>query len=274
MITEIARAKVNLALHVLGRREDGCHELDSLVVFAELGDRLSLEPAACLELAVEGPFAAELPCGEDNLAMRAARALGNAVVPARIVLHKLLPIASGLGGGSADAAAVLRALPRLSGKCPAPEHLQELARNLGADVTVCLASKPCRMGGSGDRLSALDSLGPFHAVLANPSTPLATAEVFRALGLRRGAAGFPPIRERGALEECRNDLEAPAIRIVPAIARVLEALRSQDGVKFARMSGSGATCFGLFDDKASAARAAERMRPQHPGWWIAATILD
>lgn len=273
MIVEPAPAKINLALHVLGRRADGYHELDSIVGFADVGDRLSFAPAARLELIVEGPFAAGLPAGEDNLAMRAARALGEDTVPARIVLRKELPISSGMGGGSSDAAAVLRGLPRLSGRVVAPERLRKLALSLGADVPACLHGRACRMRGAGEHVEDVGQAGPWHVLLANPGIALSTAAVFGALGLRPGETSGSPIGAGAALEDCRNDLEAPAIRLAPAVATVLEALRGQDGARLARMTGSGATCFGLFGRRADAERAAAALRRDHRHWWIKAATL-
>ena len=274
MIVETARAKVNLALHILGRRADGYHELDSIVAFADVGDRLRFEPAEKFELVVDGPFANDVPAGEDNLALRAARALGRCVMPARIHLTKNLPVASGVGGGSADAAAVLRGLTRLAGRTIEPALLRSLAQSLGADVPVCLSSRASRMTGIGERVEEIAGYTRRFAVLVNPMLPLATADVFKELGLACGDRGFAGIQRADDLARCRNDLEAPALRLAPQIGDVLNALRVQEGVTLARMSGSGATCFGLFEHPAAAGIAAERIKAGCPAWWVVATVLN
>lgn len=270
MAAEAAPAKVNLALHVTGRREDGYHLLDSIVVFATEGDRLRVTVAAGPSLRVMGRFAAEVPTRPENLCLRAAALAG---VAARIDLEKRLPVASGLGGGSADAAAVLRALARQGVPLPeAPERL-------GADVPVCLAGRPARMRGAGERLDPLPPLPPLAMVLANPGVALATPAVFAGLA-RRDNAPLPELPgglDGGGFIEwlrgCRNDLEAPATALVPGIAEVLAALRAE-GAALARMSGSGATCFGLFLRMADAEAAAAAMARARPGWWVVATAMD
>ncbi len=256
-----APAKVNLYLHVTGRRADGYHLLDSLAVFPDVGDVLTAAPADALSLHVEGPFAAGLAGEADNLVLRAARALG--VAGARLVLEKNLPIASGIGGGSADAAAALRLLGADRADLPA------LALGLGADVPVCLASRPARMQGIGEILLPAPALPPVGIVLVNPGVAVATPAVFRARapGFTPPAAlpgGWPDAAAMAAdLAACTNDLQAAAISLCPAIAEVLDAL---SGALFARMSGSGATCFALFAD-ADAARAAAAGLAR-PDWWV------
>ena len=276
-LEEHAPAKVNLDLLITGRRADGYHELDSLVVFASPGDRLLLQPAAELSLAVRGPFAAAL-AGADNLVLRAAQALAahaGRAPAARIVLEKNLPVAAGLGGGSADAAAALRGLARLWRLGPAAA-LAPLAARLGADVPVCLASRPARMRGIGERLEPARGLPELALLLINPNRPLATAAVFAALGpppAAPPARGPPPVDWAGLVDWLRtrpNHLEAPARRLLPAIDEVLQALARQPGCALARMSGSGATCFGLFAERAALERAAATLRPARPDWWIAA----
>jgi 4-diphosphocytidyl-2-C-methyl-D-erythritol kinase len=273
-LIEKAPAKVNLFLHVLGRRPDGYHRLDSLVVFADIGDTLRAEPAGALSLAVEGPFAAGLAAEQDNLVLRAARALAAAAgIAARghLVLSKNLPVASGIGGGSADAAAALRLLCRLWRVEPDAAVLARIAAGLGADVPICLAGRSSRMGGLGERLGPAPALPACGIALVNPGIALATAEVFRA---RRGDWSDPaalPTAWRNAgemaddLTRLRNDLQRPAIALQPVIGEVLAALESTPGCLLARMSGSGATCFGLFVDEATAAAAAPGL--QRPGWW-------
>lgn len=268
--TEFAPAKVNLTLHVTGRRADGYHLLDSLVVFAGVGDRVSAELSDDLSLAVTGPMAAGLSGEGDNLVLRAARLMG---VPARIMLEKVLPVSSGIGGGSADAAATLRLLARITGRA-LPGAAEVLA--LGADVPVCLAGRAVRMTGIGEGLGAVPALPPAWLVLVNPGVGVSTPAVFKALSRADNA---PMPREvpkmRGAAELAafvamqRNDLEAPAIAAQPVIGRVKAALSAQAGCRVARMSGSGATCFGLFDDPLAASAAARAIRVAEPGWWVA-----
>lgn len=266
-LIELAPAKVNLFLHVTGRRADGYHLLDSLVVFAAAGDVLRGEVAGGLNLEVQGPFAASLSGEPDNLVLRAARSLGGR--GARLVLEKNLPVASGIGGGSADAAAALRLLCRLWKL--APPDLPGIALALGADVPVCLARRPSRMGGVGERLDAAPRLPRCGLVLVNPGVAVATPEVFRA---RRGDWSAPAELPRAwpdvaamasDLQELRNDLEPPAIALQPVIGEVISALATVPGCRLARMSGSGATCFGLFDDPVMASEAAMRLR--RPDWW-------
>jgi 4-diphosphocytidyl-2-C-methyl-D-erythritol kinase len=265
-----APAKVNLALHVTGRRPDGYHLLDSLVAFAAVGDRVTAEAAAGLTLRITGPMAAGLEAGEGNLVLRAARFLGGP--GARIGLEKALPVASGIGGGSSDAAAALRVLARLWG-LPLPSAAGCAA--LGADVPVCLDPRPRVMRGIGELLSDPVSLPEAWLVLANPGSGVPTAAVFAALERRENAPlpALPPVWRGAAdlagwLDRCRNDLEAPAMRIAPAVGRVLDALRRQPGCLIARMSGSGATCFGLFPSAAAAAEAARAVSSAEPAWWV------
>jgi 4-diphosphocytidyl-2-C-methyl-D-erythritol kinase len=271
---ELAPAKVNLALHVTGRRGDGYHLLDSLVVFPSVGDRLRAAPSPELTLAVEGPFAGCLDA-DDNLVLRAARLLG----PGRgaaLTLDKRLPVASGIGGGSADAAAALRLLARLWG-LPLPPAAVLLG--LGADLPVCLAGIARRMRGIGEELAPV-ALPPFWLVLANPGVPLATAAVFAALAGRFGAplAAPPAFLDVGALArwlaEQRNDLEPSAAGLAPMVTETLAALAAQSGCLLARMSGSGATCFGLFAAAGPAATAAAALARARPAWWVAAAPVN
>ena len=272
---ERAPAKVNLTLHVTGQRADGYHLLDSLVVFTDLADRLALSAAPKLSLTVTGPMAAGVPADASNLVLRAATLLGAGGVA--ITLEKHLPMAAGLGGGSSDAAAALRGLARLLGRAlPTPQALA----GLGADVPVCLAARTRRMGGIGEALAEVPPLPRFWLVLANPGVAVPTPAVFAAL---RDKTGRPmPL----ALPRCasaaelatflrmqRNDLEAPAKALQPAIGRVLAALAAQPGCLLARMSGSGATCFGLFADPLHAAAAARGISAAEPGWWLRDTAV-
>lgn len=265
--TEAAPAKLNLALHITGRRADGYHLLDSLVAFAGVGDRITVTAAERLTLSVTGPMAAGLS-GDDNLCLRAARALGP--LTAAIVLDKHLPIASGIGGGSSDAAATLRALSRLWGvPLPADRGL-----SLGADVPVCLSPRPARMTGIGEGVLPV-TLPPAFVVLANPGVGVSTAQVFARLAEAANPVlsplpAFVTAAQLAAwLRTTRNDLQPPAIAIAPVIATVIEALAAQPHCLLARMSGSGATCFGLFDTAETAAHGAAAIRSANPAWWVA-----
>jgi 4-diphosphocytidyl-2-C-methyl-D-erythritol kinase len=203
-----------------------------------------------------------------------ARAFGARIPNIAVELDKHIPVAAGLGGGSADAAATLRALGRLAGLDHKSREIHEVALSLGADVPVCLGSRACRMHGIGDGLEPLGALGPLPVVLANAGPALATAKVFAALGLANGESGNPPIDARLDLENARNDLTAPAMRLLPVIGEVLAALRSAPKAKFARMSGSGGACFALFDSSADAGHAAAELASRHPDWWIREAILS
>jgi len=292
MLIEDARAKVNLTLRVVGRRVDGYHDLESVVAFADCADLLSLVPGSELHLATTGPLAQA--CGEfsDNLVFKAARLLGDRVPDLKLgdfVLDKVLPVAAGIGGGSADAAAALRLLARANGLAIHEARLTEVAKLTGADVPVCLTSRACVMTGVGETLLPL-ALPKMPCVMVNPRLPVATKDVFQALGLRSGellvgatdvlrAAAWP---EQGAsledwvevLAASSNDLEAPAMRIQPVIGEVISALSSADGAWLARMSGSGATCFAIFENTAEAQRAAQKIQLDHPHWWVHAGVLS
>ena len=292
MLIEEARAKVNLTLRVVGRRVDGYHDLESLVAFADCADRLSLTPGPGLELTTIGPLASA--CGEtaDNLVLKAARLLGERVPDMKagsFTLDKVLPVAAGIGGGSADAAAALRLLAKLNNLALDDNRLVEVALLTGADVPVCLASRPCDMTGVGENLLPL-SLPKMPCVMVNPRVAVATKDVFSALGLRNGEllVGFsdilqaPAWPEAGAsvedwveaLAESSNDLEAPAMRIQPVITEVIAALNAANGAWLARMSGSGATCFAIFENTAEAQRAARKIQLDHPQWWVHAGVLS
>jgi 4-diphosphocytidyl-2-C-methyl-D-erythritol kinase len=271
----LAQAKINLALHVIGRRADGYHLLDSLVAFADFGDLIHVETAADLSLHLTGPKAADLTSGPDNLVLRAAAAFEAGAKGARITLDKHLPVASGIGGGSADAAAALQALSALWG-CPLPKAASVLA--LGADVPVCLVGRPARMEGIGEKVTPL-SLPQAFIVLANPGVGLATASVFAALTRRDNAplpapAAWPDAAALAHwLHAARNDLEPPAQALAPVIGTVLAALGRQQGCLLARMSGSGATCFGLFATAAQAEAAAAALARAEAAWWVQAGAL-
>lgn len=291
-LIEEGRAKVNLSLRVVGRRADGYHDLESVVAFADCADRLTLEPGGELKLSTTGPLAEA--CGDtaDNLVFKAAKLLAEAVPGLKLgafALDKVLPVAAGIGGGSADAAAALRLLARLNNLSLDDPRLQEVALATGADVPVCLLSRACDMTGVGEQLLPL-ALPSMPCVMVNPRVPVATKDVFKELGLRNGqllvgitdvirAPAWPD--EGGSiadwvdvLESVPNDLEAPALRIEPVIGEVLKALRSSAGVKLARMSGSGATCFAIYGASAEAHAAAEKIRRDHPGWWVHAGTLS
>jgi 4-diphosphocytidyl-2-C-methyl-D-erythritol kinase len=284
---EPAPAKVNLTLRVVGRRADGYHDIESLVVFADVGDALTFAPARALALTVRGPTAAAAGDLADNLVLKAARALAERVDGlklGRFALSKRLPVAAGLGGGSADAAAALRLMARANRMAPDDPRLMAAARATGADVPVCLDPRPRFMRGTGDILSDPLDLPRLDAVLVNPGVAVATKDVFAALGLegaRKAGASLPSwqIGEKAraallaALADDRNDLEASAIRLAPMIADVLAELRRLPGCRLARMSGSGATCFALFDTRRAASAGAQKLRARHPAWWVRATVL-
>jgi len=267
-----AHAKVNLYLHVVGKRPDGYHLLDSLVVFADLHDEIAVEPADDLSLTIDGPFAAALTDESDNLVLRAAQALAEATrrePKARIHLTKRIPVAAGIGGGSADAAATLRALAALW----SVEIDVAVALRLGADVNVCVASETLFMSGIGESLDPAPSLPPLFLLLVNPGVALATKDVFRArTGPFNQPARFnvaPPSAEHLArfLLHRRNDLTAAATVHAPAIRTVRETIGATDGCLLARMSGSGATVFGIYATAEEAARAADEITRAHPDWW-------
>ncbi|HUE44972.1 MAG TPA: 4-(cytidine 5'-diphospho)-2-C-methyl-D-erythritol kinase [Aestuariivirgaceae bacterium] len=278
--SEFAPAKVNLALHVTGRRSDGYHLLDSVVVFLALGDRLHVAPAEHVTLAVTGPQGPGVPV-DGNLVLKAAAALAQAAgrpcPGASLTLDKHIPAAAGLGGGSSDAAAALRALNRMWDVGLDASELMRLGEGIGADVPVCVAPTAARMAGIGECVAPLPALPQVHVLLVNPGCSLATATVFAGL-TKRDNPGLPelPGQWRGVshlveyLGACRNDLAAPAIAAAPAIQEVLAALAAEPACLLARMSGSGATCFGLFATAEDAARASARLAQTHPGWWVAA----
>jgi 4-diphosphocytidyl-2-C-methyl-D-erythritol kinase len=292
-LTDEARAKVNLTLRVNGRRVDGYHDLESVVAFCDCADRLTLTPGPELSLTMTGPLASA--CGEtsDNLVLKAAQLLGRSVAGLKVgsfALEKILPVAAGIGGGSADAAAALRLLARLNDLRLDDERLREVALATGADVPVCLASRACDMTGVGETLMWL-SPPKMPCVLVNPCVPVATKDVFKALGLRHGellvgatdvvmqGSSWP--EEGGSLEEWvealatgSNDLEAPATKIQPVIGVVISALNATNGAWLARMSGSGATCFALYENTADAKRAADKILREHPEWWGHAGVLS
>ncbi len=272
MVVEVfAPAKINLTLHVTGRRDDGYHLLDSLVGFADVGDRLRLEPGPELALEVSGLFARGVPTDARNLVWRAAEGAG---WRGRIHLDKHLPHGAGIGGGSSDAAALLKAVAGQGAEIPA-----ELPLSLGADVPVCMAARAARMQGIGEGVTPTD-LPPLHALLVNPGVHVPTGAVFNGLEMREN----PPMPEAlpaftGAedcaawLQEQRNDLEAPARRLAPEIDRTLSDLRDSRQALLARMSGSGATCFALYPTKKAAHMAAYEIGAEHPDWWCSAVTL-
>jgi 4-diphosphocytidyl-2-C-methyl-D-erythritol kinase len=291
-LIEDGRAKVNLTLRVVGRRVDGYHDLESVVAFADCADRLTLTPGSTFDLSTTGPLARA--CGDtaDNLVFKAAKLLVERVPDLQLgvfSLDKVLPVAAGIGGGSADAAAALRLLAQANGLTLDDPRLIEAAKLTGADVPVCLASRACVMTGVGETLLPL-SLPKLPCAMVNPRIPLATKDVFQALGLRHGellvgatdvmrAQAWP---EEGssvedwveALSSGSNDLEAPATRIQPVIGEVLSALSATNGAWLARMSGSGATCFAIYENTAEAQRAAQKIQGDHPGWWVHAGVLS
>ncbi len=287
-ISERAPAKINLTLRVLGRRADGYHELESLVTFADVGDCVTLtvaaEPGPPGNVAVRGPFAADI-AGE-NLLERTLALLREADAGLRlgsVELEKNLPVAAGLGGGSADAAALLRAVRRANPERAPGLPWHELAARLGADVPVCLANAPAVMRGVGEQIETrgrAPGRRPLNAVLVNPGARLATADVFRALApsaAGRRPPAVPAFADLAALlahmRAVGNDLEAPALTLLPAVAEVKAALAGQPACLYAAMSGSGPTCFGVFAAEAPAAAAAAALALRHPGWWVVAASL-
>jgi 4-diphosphocytidyl-2-C-methyl-D-erythritol kinase len=278
----LARAKINLYLHVLGRRADGYHLLDSLVVFAETGDEIAVAHSHALSLKIVGPFAGDLAADDDNLVLRAARGLRNLVgfqAGAEITLTKNLPVASGIGGGSADAAATLQALMTLWTIEPDRAAVERLALSLGADVPVCLAGRPSFMGGIGEEVEPVASLPEAHLLLVNPGIATPTPAVFKARHGEFSPGGRwlePPKDAVGlaeALKKRGNDLTEAAIRVTPEIRDVLDAIAGTEGCLLARLSGSGATCFGLYADAAKAERARVAIRRAHSAWWAVAAPI-
>jgi 4-diphosphocytidyl-2-C-methyl-D-erythritol kinase len=290
-LIEQARAKVNLTLRVVGRRVDGYHDLESVVAFADCADTLTLDVGDALTLTTTGPGALDCGDGADNLVLKAARLLAARVDHLRtghFTLDKHLPVAAGIGGGSADAAAALRLLARANVIGPDDPRLLEVAKMTGADVPVCLDSRACVMTGIGDTLLPL-TLPQMACVMVNPRVAVATKDVFEELGLKAGRlrVGVADVLKGMAwpqanasredwlrsLNKGTNDLEAPALVIQPVIADVLAALRAANGILLARMSGSGATCFALFDDAVAAKAAASVIAQAQPGWWVHAGTL-
>jgi len=280
----LAPAKINLFLHVGEKRRDKYHALESLVVFAEVGDRLEFAPADELTLKLGGPFAAQTPRGDDNLVLKAARALRSTSPKfpgAAITMEKNLPVAAGLGGGSADAAAVLRGLALFWQTGLSEAQLVDIAAGLGSDVPACLLSCPCWMEGRGERVTRTPVLPQMASLLINPGVMLSTADVFGSLNARTGTGTMhPPPKSIQSLwdvvaylDDAGNDLEAPACRLRPIIDEVLDALNEEPGCVLSQMSGSGATCFGLFDGQQFAIGAAERIAQEHPHWWVRATRI-
>ncbi len=282
---EIARAKINLTLRVLGRRADGYHEIESLVAFAEVGDRVALTPGPECRVTASGPFARDID-GPNLLetALALLRERDATLQLGAVLLEKILPVAAGLGGGSADAAALLRAVQRANPERAGALPWQELAARLGADVPVCLAGIPALISGIGDKvepLGAAHRLPPMAAVLVNPRLPLSTAQVYRALAAGPAPASRQPLAPPGPFSDLAslvdvirrrgNDLERPATALLPAVADIKVELAAQPGCRIAAMSGSGPTCFGIFVDEEAAAQAAAALAAMHPRWWVVAT---
>jgi 4-diphosphocytidyl-2-C-methyl-D-erythritol kinase len=282
-VTRPARAKVNLDLLVTARRPDGYHELDSLVIFAGAADTVTVEPAAGLTLEVRGRYAADVPSGDGNHVLGAARVLAAAVgrePTARLVLVKDLPVASGIGGGSSDAAATLHALCRLWDIAMPAERLRDIGLAIGADLPVCLYGAAVRMRGIGERLDPVRGLPELPLLLVNPGVAVPTGPVFKALRLpdeparRAVMPPHPGLGELAAwLGASRNDLEAPAVSLAPAIGTLLDELRELPDCLVARMSGSGATCWALFPDDRRLAAAEAAIAAAHPSWWRWAGIV-
>jgi 4-diphosphocytidyl-2-C-methyl-D-erythritol kinase len=285
MLGRLAHAKINLSLHVGAPREDGLHPLASLVVFADIGDVLSVVQADDLKLVIVGSFAAGLSAGADNLVMRAADALkrdSGYAGGAHMLLEKNLPVASGIGGGSSDAAAALHLLNALWKLGYSLEKLMKIGARLGSDIPACLSGRAAHMLSTGTQLVPVQ-LPPLHAVLVNPRVPTPTGVVYQAFDRRGNFVPPLPVDVRGLtrahdvierLVKARNDLERAAADVVPEVADVLAILRAVPGVRLVRLSGSGATCFALFDDAPQAAMAAHLLHHQHPKMWIVSTVLN
>lgn len=272
-VEAFAPAKINLTLHVTGRRNDGYHLLDSLVMFASVGDHLRVTPAPQTTLRVTGPFSQGVPKDDGNLVMRAAGLMKES---AKIELEKHLPSAAGIGGGSSDAGAILRILRGMTGK-PVPDN----GVSLGADVPVCMLARAARMQGIGERVTPLDHLPTLDAVLVNPMVAVPTGPVFKILE----TPDNPPMpdvipenldasRFARWLSDMRNDLQAPAIAVEPTITTALDAIETTPDCLLTRMSGSGATCFGLYPDGETAKEAALRLSSDYPDWWVLPTRLN
>lgn len=287
-LSERAPAKINLTLHILGRRADGWHRLESLVAFSRTGDQLSFIEDEPLALSIEGPTAAAAGDVADNLVLRAARHFAESFPGARLGafhLIKRLPVAAGIGGGSSDAAAALRLLARANGVTLDDEGLTAAARKTGADVPVCLAARARVMRGHGDELGPLLKLPPLIGLIVNPGEPLETRHVFARMNIPPGestAFGGHPQLSSGmhvedliaALSKGRNDMESAACRLAPIIGDVLAVLSAAPGCRLARMSGSGATCFAIFKDCKAAARAKKAILRAHPAWWVKSCVLN
>ena len=288
LLIERAPAKINLTLHVVGRRADGYHELESLVAFSRSGDTLSLAPGPELSFSLEGPRAAAVGDPAANLVMKAALALASRVEALQLGafhLVKRLPVAAGIGGGSSDAAAALRLLARLNGMSLDDSRVMDAARTCGADVPVCLAARGRMMTGIGERLGPLLNLPPLPALIVNPGQPLETKAVFARMNLKPGSetdfgphprisAGLDAEILQAVLRKGRNDMESAACVLAPIVSDVLSILSAAPGCRLARMSGSGATCFALFSTCRAAARAKKSILAAHPDWWVKATILN
>jgi 4-diphosphocytidyl-2-C-methyl-D-erythritol kinase len=274
LVTEFAPAKINLALHVLGRRSDGYHELDSIVAFADVGDRLELQPASFTSLSVDGPFGKDVPTTSDNLVLKAYAALAQQVELPHVAIRltKNLPVASGMGGGSADAAAALRSLMRLVDAQIKPDALTAMALSLGADVPVCLLGKACRMQGVGEVIAPVSQVPAQAILLVNPLQACGTADVFRGMGLEHGDVAGMAVDMHDP-SSWRNDMTAAACAVLPMIGQVLDALSTLDGKTAHRMSGSGATCFALFDQPNLAEAARVQLALAYPQWWVKAALL-
>ncbi|MBI4275827.1 MAG: 4-(cytidine 5'-diphospho)-2-C-methyl-D-erythritol kinase [Rhizobiales bacterium] len=285
-LLEDAPAKVNLTLRVAGRRADGFHDIESLVVFADLHDRLTFIPGDELGLSLSGPTAAATGPASDNLVLKAALALAREVRglrTGRFILDKQLPVAAGLGGGSADAAAALRLLARTNALDTNDPRLMAAAAATGADIPICVDPRARLMRGRGDELSPALQLPRLSAVLANPGTMIATKDVFTAFDASAGYRQRLPAIELDDIPQDHeallkfltihgNDLEPAAITLAPVVAEVLSDMRTLPGCELARMSGSGATCFGIFDESHTAS-AARTLKEKHPAWWVHATVL-
>ncbi|MEP3524572.1 MAG: 4-(cytidine 5'-diphospho)-2-C-methyl-D-erythritol kinase [Hyphomicrobiales bacterium] len=282
-VTRVAKAKINLALHIVGQRSDGYHLLDSLVAFTNNGDKIRVEKADNRasddhQLTISGPFAKGLETGPENLVLQAVRLFGDDLPALDISLTKNLPVASGIGGGSADAAATLAAVGKL---LDLPHPSKEQILSLGADVPVCMNTKAVRMRGIGEEISDIPTLPQLYIVLVNPGVGVSTPAIFKALHDKNNPAlsNYPAEGWLIAsdifdwLQQNRNDLESTAAKLCPEIKECLDTIAHLKGAQLHRMSGSGATCFGLFESKSEAHEAATQLKTEQPNWWVMASPL-
>ncbi|MDE2739259.1 MAG: 4-(cytidine 5'-diphospho)-2-C-methyl-D-erythritol kinase [Paracoccaceae bacterium] len=276
-IAGVANAKINLTLHVTGKLPNGFHEIDSLVVFTGFGDTLELEPAERYSLSTHGPYSQALPHPSENIILTALRLLEERGTGFRVNLKKSIPVSAGLGGGSMNAALALRLASNYL-KCPLPTDTRKIT-SIGSDLPVCLTGKPSMVSGLGEKIAVLDSFPEFPLLLVNPNKPVQTQDVYKGLTKVNNSSQtpFPALGNKNDIiswiREQRNDLEPPALQLCPEIKNILSRLRDQEGCMVARMSGSGGTCFGIFQTAEQVSVAAKTIKQLEPGWWIQPTRI-